>query len=275
MKSPNFSSYLLQQENFKANFASSFQTLRSSGDFLDVTLVCGEKSVDAHKVILSAFSPVFRNILKNNKQPHPYIYFKGILNEDIEAILDYLYTGETSVPASDVNRFIEAARDLQITGLMDSERDKVEEATNITTKDVGEYTFEEEVPRIAAIKEENEVSKNFTTSTDLNLLSDDSETSGTTGQGNESETEDMLMQRLLYEISLKMEKLDSDDGGNVWRCKECGKVSEKKLKLGMHVESHLEGFSLTCKICNKIYRTRNSLWKHKYVVHTKEQRKSK
>ena len=39
-------------------------------DFCDVTLACEDKQIKTHKVIISSSSPVLRNILKFNQNPH-------------------------------------------------------------------------------------------------------------------------------------------------------------------------------------------------------------
>ena len=68
----------LQWNDFKENVFSAFGRLRADKDFADVTLACedGEK-IEAHKVILAASSPVFANILLENKNSHPLIFLKG------------------------------------------------------------------------------------------------------------------------------------------------------------------------------------------------------
>ena len=63
-------------------------------EFTDVTLACEDgKQVEAHKVILAASSPFFKDILKRNKHPHPLIYMRGLKSEDLLAIIDFLYFG--------------------------------------------------------------------------------------------------------------------------------------------------------------------------------------
>ena len=42
----------------------------------DVTLVCEDKQIKPHKLIISSFSPVLRNILKLNQSPHPLTYLR-------------------------------------------------------------------------------------------------------------------------------------------------------------------------------------------------------
>ena len=48
----------------------------------------------AHKVILSAGSAYFKEVLKNNKHPYPLLPFQGITTLDLTAILDFIYNGE-------------------------------------------------------------------------------------------------------------------------------------------------------------------------------------
>ena len=63
------------------------------------------------------------------------------------------------------------------------------------------------------------------------------------------------------EIEQKIEELtDRIDG--VWTCKVCGKTSGRKLHLGWHIESHIEGLSFPCNECDKTFRSRCSLYSH-------------
>lgn len=56
--------FCLRWNNFHSNIATSFEHLRDHEDFVDVTLACEGRSLKAHKVVLSACSPYFRNLLK-------------------------------------------------------------------------------------------------------------------------------------------------------------------------------------------------------------------
>ena len=66
----------LKWNDFQDVLKSSVGELRDSIDFTDVTLVCEDQSVKAHKVILSACSPFFKRLLKsiiinnNNNKPN-------------------------------------------------------------------------------------------------------------------------------------------------------------------------------------------------------------
>lgn len=56
--------FCLRWNNFQTNITSQFETLRQDEDFVDVTLTCEGKSVKAHKVVLSACSPYFKELFK-------------------------------------------------------------------------------------------------------------------------------------------------------------------------------------------------------------------
>ena len=55
----------LQWNDFKDNFSLVVGDLRQGEDFTDVTLVCQDgQQVEAHKVILVASSPFFKELLR-------------------------------------------------------------------------------------------------------------------------------------------------------------------------------------------------------------------
>ena len=84
----------LEWRKFRENTCWAFGRLRSDTDFTDVTLVCeGGERIEAHKLILSTFSPFFERILKKGKHTHPLIFLKGFKSPDLAAMLDFHYFG--------------------------------------------------------------------------------------------------------------------------------------------------------------------------------------
>ena len=53
----------LKFNNYRASLSSSFKSLLDNGDFVDVSLSAGGKTLRAHKVVLSACSPYFKQLL--------------------------------------------------------------------------------------------------------------------------------------------------------------------------------------------------------------------
>lgn len=58
----------------------------------------------------------------------------------------------------------------------------------------------------------------------------------------------------------------------LWKCKVCGKIAKRKDKLGLHIESHLNGFIHKCGLCGKNFKTRNCLNAHQKYIHKKYSR---
>ena len=59
------------------------------------------------------------------------------------------------------------------------------------------------------------------------------------------------------------------DGEFKWKCTVCGKTTKKKVDIGPHIETHLEGVSHTCNQCGKISRSSKALSMHFHLYHKK------
>ena len=115
---PNSEKFCLRWSDFKENVNSAFALLRKDTDFTDVTLACEDGyQVDAHKAVLVASSPFFNHILKRNKHAPPLIYMRGMKPDDLLAIVDFLYYGETNIYQENLDTFLLIAEDLQLKGL--------------------------------------------------------------------------------------------------------------------------------------------------------------
>merc|ERR1712106_123094 len=78
---------------------------------------CGARQIQAHKLILSACSPFFRTVLKQNPHQHPLLYLKGVEFTDLQSVLNFMYHGEVNVAQEELNSFLSVAEDLQVKGL--------------------------------------------------------------------------------------------------------------------------------------------------------------
>ena len=120
--------FCLRWNDFAENVSGAFKELRAESDFFDVTLACsdgGARTLQAHKVILSAcstfFKTTFRQQMNAHKHPNPYIYLRGVSYSDLVSILDFIYNGEVNVAQEDLNSFLAVAEELQIKGLTNRE----------------------------------------------------------------------------------------------------------------------------------------------------------
>jgi hypothetical protein len=112
--------FCLRWNDFKLSISESFQNLREEKDFFDVTLACEDNQIQAHKVILSACSPFFRNILRRNPHQHPLLYLKDVKYTELLAVINFMYLGEVSVAQDELNSFLNVAEELRVKGLTQS-----------------------------------------------------------------------------------------------------------------------------------------------------------
>jgi len=109
--------FCLRWNDFESNISVAFRELREDKDFFDVTLACDDNQLSAHKVILSACSPFFRNILRRNPHQHPLLYLRGVRHSDLQSVLNFMYHGEVNVAQEELNSFLAVAEDLKVKGL--------------------------------------------------------------------------------------------------------------------------------------------------------------
>ena len=245
---------LLQWNEFQENASTAFGSLRDDPDFADVTLVCEDgQQVEAHKVILAASSPFFQNMLRRNKHPHPLIYMRGVKSDDLGAIVDFLYFGQVNIFEGSVDAFMAIANDLQIkgmTGNMDEEH-----VTENASK--ARETFANK-PRInkkkqvdpfqEAVKQEKiELNETNYESTQVNIT-------------NVKQLDEMVKSLMKKSENFVPNGPKSVTKANI--CTICGKEG-KSQHIMQHIETHhLDGISIPCPHCEKIFTNRNRLSEH-------------
>ena len=113
--------FCLRWNDFETNISDAFRELREEKDFFDVTIACDDNQIEAHKVIVSACSPFFRNVLRRNPHQHPLLYLKDVKYTELLSVINFIYLGEVSVAQDELNHFLEAAQELQVKGLQSNE----------------------------------------------------------------------------------------------------------------------------------------------------------
>ena len=117
--------YNLNWTDFDKYTRNAFKGLSQRKEFVDVTLACESGEVQAHKVILAAGSTFFRSmLLRMSSHPHPMIYLENIGTEQLEAMVAFMYTGETTVPHDTFDDFMRSAKRYEVVGLMEPEREE-------------------------------------------------------------------------------------------------------------------------------------------------------
>ncbi|XP_011307664.1 broad-complex core protein isoforms 1/2/3/4/5 isoform X7 [Fopius arisanus] len=130
--------FCLRWNNYQSSITSAFENLRDDEDFVDVTLACDGKSLKAHRVVLSACSPYFRELLKSTPCKHPVIVLQDVAFSDLHALVEFIYHGEVNVHQRSLSSFLKTAEVLRVSGLTQqadaTERDELSQVRALAAR---------------------------------------------------------------------------------------------------------------------------------------------
>ena len=172
-------------------------------------------------------------------------------SDDLSAIVDFLYRGEANVFQENLDSFLAIAEELQLKGLMGKTDDRVEDlnekhpkaptfATVINTNaKIPKNSLKGQFSKCPNPEENRTVAIPHNFSTDLQEL---------------DERVKSMMEKSQNFVSNQNKRADI--------CKVCGKEGQSN-GIKDHIEAnHLEGIILPCSLCDKTFRSRNSLRHH-------------
>ena len=245
--------FCLKWNDFQNNITSSFANLKSDTDFSDVTLVCEDgQQLEAHKAILATSSPFFDNLLKKNKHPHPLIFMRGVNYDDLAAIIDFLYVGEANVYQEHLENFLSFAEDLQLKGLTKSTSpDKSKDPLG------GQITAHRQIKPVAATVMCEEV---FSDENNRKHFGESDNTIALPASYNTRGDFQELDEQIKSMMGQSQNTLPNGRKKKV--CKVCEKEGDYRV-IKDHIEAkHIEGVSIPCNSCDKIFRCRAFLQTH-------------
>ena len=233
----------MKWNDFQTNVSNAFRKLRKTENFYDVTLVSDDqKQISAHKVVLASSSEYFKNILTSNTHSHPMLCLSGVNAGDIKNILDFMYNGELQIFQDDLEQFLEVAQRFHLQGLI---QDKQENYT-----DTQEFKYEApsesaNMDMELAQESENEPIDHQTKEKIISLVATNYES----------------IEELDQKIEEMFEKVEGENQKR--RCIPCGKISSMVANARNHAETHIDGLNFPCQYCDKSFRSRDSLRKHR------------
>ena len=257
--------FCLKWSEFETNMRDSFRELRANQDHFDVTLATDDDyQIQAHKIILSAGSEFFSKILAKTKHPSPFIYLKGIRRIELENIVDFLYNGETNVAQDELNRFLEAAQELQVKGLQSNEhilenrndqKKKQNVGPNVMEKeskcDIGKYL---DSPS-GIIDSCKEVANTFDNGDfPVDQIIDEGFISQDPGL-------DLQTEQMCGKTDKENGQVKIHTGTHSYACHICNTTSTTSVGLRQHILDFHSGV-FNCDICGKSWTSRNAFHKH-------------
>ena len=261
--------YLLTCDQHQVNSALTLRNIWEEEEFLDVTLACDDGQIAAHKVIISAASPFFRNILNRNPHSHPLLYIKEANKKNMQVLLNFIYTGEAKVDQDDLTEFLALANSLEVKGLVSDDMDlqhenkKKRKKRKEKNEDIGETTGLKKIS----------FSKNKSKSEDFSKKEDDDDIRFEWQDEVQNDDSDSLVENeemgsfliqdssdtSMSEYESKVSELMPKNGSN---CIKCEHTAKTRGHLKEHVQKHIEGYTFNCETCNRTFSSKNQLRHH-------------
>ena len=250
---------------FIPNVTSRLSKVFNENCFSDVTLVSDDqKPFQAHRYVLSAFSPVLKNILLNNPHSHPLIYLRGVNHQELDSILQFIYLRKTSVNHNNMKRFAQAAKDLQIKKLAENikmrnpsqRREDLEDNDAAANEDINENVDQME----------NEYAGRSNSDIVDEIISHDIPGSDELRSDKQLYKCEECEARYKTKTGLNL-LTSSKHGGICFSCKYCGYKATNTGNIKRHQESIHEGIKYPCDKCDYQAKQRSNLRTHQASIH--------
>ena len=285
----------IKWDDFKTAVSCSFDRLREDNDFVDVTLISDDKAkLKGHKVVLSACSPFFKDVLKENPHEHPLLYLSGVDSKALKLIFDYIYKGEVQLDCDYVEYFFEVAGKLQLSGfpLYIEKKNKVkdlkredmliiedlqQQSQDCNTEDdkfgIKMDGFEEvqvETQQKVGEEEDSLIGNVILQPDEQEYIYKNAFREFKCQSGSKVSQPGRKIDRLtpiLYQfcnienLETKVQELMGKING-VFTCKECDRTTRDRTDLRKHVEKHIDGLRFSCPECSRKYSRSSALKSH-------------
>ena len=235
--------------SYSDHLREALREMMTTGEFADVTLVTDDKQqIRAHRNILSAASPVLKNILKlDSDNKNSVIYLRGIQHSEMESIMQFIYLGEARFYEERMSEFLMVSKNLEI-------------------KELSNGMIMNNQTESNEIKDEHEeVFSNEDIENDIQTIPSKSISSkirqGTTGVV----SEDAKFKGQDCEKVFNSNK--SKHKGLKYACNQCDYHATTQSNLAQHIQSKHEGVKYECSQCAHQFLTHSGLTRHIQSVH--------
>jgi len=227
--------------------------LLNNQTFVDVTLATeDDQQIKAHKVVLSASSPVLKYILEKHPHQHPLIYLSGIRYHELRSIIDFMYVGKTEVSQDMLNIFMGTAAKFKVKGLSNCQ-------INEEWKEQKQSTEENHnVDRKSSCEDQEELIK-FDDNDKNKLVQFDSQMESPVSKIEPPEDKPDLMAEEPITVRNPPKTLKTAEE---YQCQHCDYKSKFRGNINVHAQSQHEGKRFPCQFCEYESKYNQDLLKH-------------
>ena len=109
--------FLLKWKFHSENITHTFENDNVDKNYADVTLLSDELiEFKVHKFVLSANSPVLKDIFMRNSHPHPLVYLNVVKEQEMRSMLQLMYFGETMFYTNRMEILLRVIEELKLSG---------------------------------------------------------------------------------------------------------------------------------------------------------------
>ncbi|XP_037772638.1 sex determination protein fruitless-like [Penaeus monodon] len=111
--------YLLKKES---HCTTVLDQLLRDDTYTDVTLTAEGQSLRAHRIVLCLASPYFRQVLSREMNVQSVVLLRDVKFAELRNIINFIYTGEATVDATELESFMRTAEMLEISSLCEGQK---------------------------------------------------------------------------------------------------------------------------------------------------------
>ena len=251
---------MMHQEKYNLNWHTYSDHLKvimremmTTKQYADVTIVTeDQKTIKAHRNILSGCSSVFKNILELDPlNINPVIYLRGIQHSEIESILQFIYLGEAKFYAERMQELLLVAKSLDIMEIGKGVQNDADNEENV---------YQEETLR------HNENSASYIKS-ELLLMGHPVEVENSIAAQYQYQFQCQLCDKRFKNDKTLKNHIESVHNGVKYNCEQCFKQFTDRGSLSKHIKAIHEGVRYECDQCGYIATQQGNLKIHIQSVH--------
>ncbi|KAK2728051.1 uncharacterized protein LOC136030598 [Artemia franciscana] len=113
--------YSLRWNKFNTVFQNTFSEIYASQELTDMSFFVEDNFIKCHKIVISAASPYFRQILVRLTEVNPVVVLDNVSYSVFSALINFIYCGEIEVDHDLLKPVVDTGKRFRVVGLFESE----------------------------------------------------------------------------------------------------------------------------------------------------------